>query len=263
MTDQHPLTPKLIDALSEYRTCDEAMRAAADWQLKKVIQAWEQCLKEPLSFSSFRSRFDQKLKAMRPNTTHRGEQLMPKVLPPDYIDSEHTGHDREMLEEFYRACRSEGGSADEIHLRGLKAVIALAQPEPEGVEDRIVKLEADLERERLRLAACSVVVMADTPESAAKARDMSPEYHSASLADVIRQTDALMERRAAIKPVPVSERPWEREGWCDNNGWCWGFDADDTDPFWVFDHPEACGCWTHVLPHYALPIPEPTTQENN
>jgi len=145
----------------------------------------------------------------------------------------------------------------------LRARAALAQPEPEGVEDRIVKLEADLERERLRLAACSVVAMADTPESAAKARDMSPEYHSASLADVIRQTDALMERRAAIKPVPVSERPWEREGWCDNNGWCWGFDADDTDPFWVFDHPEACGCWTHVLPHYALPIPEPTTQENN
>jgi len=69
--------------------------------------------------------------------------------------------------------------------------------------------------------------------------------------------------RPAIQPIPVSERPWEREGWCDNNGWCWGFDADDTDPFWESDHPEACGCWTHVLPHYALPIPEPTTQEDN
>jgi hypothetical protein len=120
-------------------------------------------------------------------------------LPPDYIDSEHTGHDREMLEEFYRACRSEGGSADEIHLRGLKAVIALDQPEPEGVEDRIFKLEADLERERLRLASCGVVAMADTPESAAKARDMSPEHHSASLADVIRQIDALMALRELIQ----------------------------------------------------------------
>ena len=38
MTDRHPLHPKLIDALSEYRTCDEAMRAAADWQLKQVIE---------------------------------------------------------------------------------------------------------------------------------------------------------------------------------------------------------------------------------
>ena len=64
--------------------------------------------------------------------------------------------------------------------------------------------------------------------------------------------------RAAIKPVPVSERPWEREGWCDNNGWCWGFDADDTDPFWSFDRPDAWVCWTHVLPHYALPIPPST-----
>ena len=38
MTDRHPLHPKLIDALSEYRTCDEAMRAAADWQLERVIE---------------------------------------------------------------------------------------------------------------------------------------------------------------------------------------------------------------------------------
>jgi hypothetical protein len=38
-----------------------------------------------------------------------------------------------MLEIFYRACRSEGGTADEIHLRGLKAVRALPQPEPEGL----------------------------------------------------------------------------------------------------------------------------------
>ncbi len=61
--------------------------------------------------------------------------------------------------------------------------------------------------------------------------------------------------RPAIKPVPVAERPWEREGWCDDNGWCWGFDADDTDPCWVFDKPESWSCWTHSLPHNALPLP--------
>ena len=69
MTDKHPLHPKLIDALSEYRTCDEAMRAAADWQLKKVIQAWEQCIEEPGTDIQLVRRFDQKLKAMRPTTT--------------------------------------------------------------------------------------------------------------------------------------------------------------------------------------------------
>lgn len=34
----HPLHPKLIDALSEYKTCPEAMQAAADWQLEQVMK---------------------------------------------------------------------------------------------------------------------------------------------------------------------------------------------------------------------------------
>ena len=56
------------------------------------------------------------------------------------------------------------------------------------------------------------------------------------------------------QPVAVSERPWERKGWCDEQGQCWWFDN---------------GCWfllsfglgfswgriTHCLPHYALPTP--------
>ena len=45
-------------------------------------------------------------------------------LPSNYIDREHTGQDRELLEAFYRACAAEGGTADEIHLRGIKAVLA-------------------------------------------------------------------------------------------------------------------------------------------
>jgi len=45
------------------------------------------------------------------------------VLPPGYIDFEHTGQDREILDAFYRACNSEGGTADEIHLRGIRAVL--------------------------------------------------------------------------------------------------------------------------------------------
>jgi hypothetical protein len=46
------------------------------------------------------------------------------VLPPSYIDAEHTGQDQELLKVFYKACLLEGGTADEIHLRGLKAVLA-------------------------------------------------------------------------------------------------------------------------------------------
>jgi hypothetical protein len=52
-----------------------------------------------------------------------------QTLPPGYIDPEHSGADRGLLEVFYAACNSEGGTADEIHLRGIRAVLA-AQPAP-------------------------------------------------------------------------------------------------------------------------------------
>ncbi|MEN9859961.1 MAG: hypothetical protein RLZZ515_443 [Cyanobacteriota bacterium] len=85
-----------------------------------------------------------------------------------------------------------------------------AQPEP--VDDRIAKLEAELERERLRLAACGVVAMADTPESAKAARDMHADYWSASLDDVIRQVDALMKQRlAALEAQPEPVGPTDEE----------------------------------------------------
>ena len=45
-------------------------------------------------------------------------------LPPNYIDPGHTGEDRKLLEAFYVASRAEGGTADEIVLRGLRAAIA-------------------------------------------------------------------------------------------------------------------------------------------
>ena len=48
-------------------------------------------------------------------------------LSPGYIDPEHQGQDLEMLQAFYRACNAEGGTADEIHLRGIKAALATQQ----------------------------------------------------------------------------------------------------------------------------------------
>jgi hypothetical protein len=89
-------------------------------------------------------------------------------------------------------------------------------PAAQAVDDRIAELEAELERERLRLAACGVVAMADTPESAYQARDIHQDLWSASLDDVIRQVDALMALRSAIEPVPVAERlpgPTDEELW--------------------------------------------------
>jgi hypothetical protein len=66
---------------------------------------------------------------------------------------------------------------------------------------------------------------------------------------------------AERKPVPVGERPWEREGWCDAEGRCWMMNELE----WAFrkqykslDSYYFYG-YTHLLPHWALPVP--TSQE--
>ena len=62
------------------------------------------------------------------------------TLPPDYIDANIKGVDKEMLETFYTACLGEGGTADEVHLRGLRAVLArygTAHPAPVPVGERL------------------------------------------------------------------------------------------------------------------------------
>ena len=85
MTDQHPLTDETCEDLSSCITILTApgdpdpyicpqyiaddMRAAADWQLEQVIQAWEQCLEWPKTDIQNLLDFGQKLKAMRPTTT--------------------------------------------------------------------------------------------------------------------------------------------------------------------------------------------------
>jgi hypothetical protein len=46
-------------------------------------------------------------------------------LPTGYIDPEHRGEDLKLLQAFYEACNAEGGTADEIHLRGIRAALAI------------------------------------------------------------------------------------------------------------------------------------------
>ena len=52
------------------------------------------------------------------------ETIPPAALPEGYIDPEHSGDDRALLQTFYSACQAEGGTADEVTLRGLRAVLA-------------------------------------------------------------------------------------------------------------------------------------------
>ena len=60
--------------------------------------------------------------------------------------------------------------------------------------------------------------------------------------------------RPTPQPVAVSERPWERDGWCDAEGRCYGWDGDY---WWMVKNPGAVReTITHWLPANALPIPE-------
>jgi hypothetical protein len=54
---------------------------------------------------------------------------------------------------------------------------------------------------------------------------------------------------AALQPVAVSERPWERPGWLDAKELCWVFAGG-----WVRDYPQNFS-HTVCLPHWALPVP--------
>jgi hypothetical protein len=106
------------------------------------------------------------------------------------------------------------------HLRGL-----LAQPEPEGVTDE----------ELYEL--------------------WNSEGNEADFQDCRRFARAVLTHyaRPTIKPVPVAERPWEREGWCDAEGRCWWFNHTRI-PEWQLASDGPYGDFS--LPHHALPLPK-------
>ena len=78
------------------------------------------------------------------------------------------------------------------------------------------------------------------------------------ITDTIRK--ALEQAHPAIQPVPVSERPWEREGWCNDKGECWHWDsgAERWELIGPIENYYSFDTWSHSLPHHALPTPEAT-----
>jgi len=76
------------------------------------------------------------------------------------------------------------GGAEPTHER-VAAVVA-----------EVERLREALEVEGLRLAACDVVAMADTPESAGRARQMQSDFRSAALSSVERRVDEVIALRA-------------------------------------------------------------------
>jgi len=112
--------------------------------------------------------------------------------------------DKELKDTWYKTT---GGAICDCR----RAIYDLGVAHGQASSREVEELRAELERERIRLAVCGVVAKADTPESAKKARDMHPDYHSASLDDVISMVDALIAERAnqahsweVAEPAPVA-----------------------------------------------------------
>ena len=92
--------------------------------------------------------------------------------------------------------------------------------------------------------------------------DPSPEALASFKAAGPGIIEALPAERTALvpvaQPVAVSERPWEREGWCDEQGRCW-WTANKPGPlppsWWMVSIPQSCTDGI-MLPANALPTPE-------
>lgn len=74
-----------------------------------------------------------------------------------------------------------------------------------------------------------------------------------------QQAAELAPLRTGVVPVAVSERPWEREGWCDEQGRCWFLSHRFLT--WSLQSPPVAFprriAHLHSLPAYALPLPSP------
>ena len=155
---------------------------------------------------------------------------------------------RAMCAELVRRWDSANGDHDLIDVADAmdRTRALLAQPEPEGPTDE--ELASFLaERYRTRMENKSPFGCPDFDGAEAKA---------AQIADA----RAVLARygRSTPQPVAVSERPWERDGWCDAEGRCYGWDGDY---WWMVSNsgiPKLKYGFSHWLPANALPTPEAT-----
>jgi hypothetical protein len=69
-----------------------------------------------------------------------------------------------------------------------------------------------------------------------------------------------LERQQAFQPVLASERPWERQGWCDEGGRCWmGNPYGRYAASWQLCYPRlSVSLMKWSAPHWAIPIPAST-----
>lgn len=86
-------------------------------------------------------------------------------------------------------------TADELGCASDNEAILLAA---HHLKAELAEARRELETERARLAVCGVVAMSNTPESAVAARQIQPEYRSASCDDVAQAVDREIALRAEL-----------------------------------------------------------------
>lgn len=75
----------------------------------------------------------------------------------------------------------------------------------------------------------------------------------------LQRAAELLVHQQAFQPVLTKERPWEREGWLDQDGRCWmGNPGDELFlPSWRLCRPEDAPHMIWSLPHWAISVPTP------
>ena len=102
--------------------------------------------------------------------------------------------------------RGEGGVMDKCYRCNEVISMCPCDESTYTADDEISRLRAELETERMRLVACSVIALANTPESAASARDMHPDYQSPYCDDVARAVDREIALRAELDSMTASRK---------------------------------------------------------
>jgi hypothetical protein len=175
---------------------------------------------------------------------------------------------------------------------GIRARAALAQPEPEGVTgeawqefiEQVQHVQHVASREgegpRFDLVECALALWREAIPQAPEPEGVTDEQWDAikerlwdkyetvgyqgerfmyqgdfdTALDVARK-DLARWALPTIEPVPVAERPWEREGWCDVEGRCWWWHPETDSHVACWCHSRGNGTEKFWLPHHALPIP--------
>lgn len=149
----------------------------------------------------------------------------------------------------------------QIMTRPIRADLTAADPDPAGGgEALLAAAPAPLEGEVGELVA----------DLEADAECVEVEHYDlcSMTADQMRRAATLLQQQAAelaalrtgVMPVPVSERPWEREaGWRDLDGECWWCPPDGP-PYWSMVDPTMVYGGS-VLPFHAIPLPAPQAGE--